>query len=301
MPDVSLCIPVYNFSIEPLIAKLSKEILEYAIKAEIVVIDDASDPLFRTTNRLLTEKYPVNYVQLEKNIGRSSIRNLFLLYVKSPLLLFLDCDVMPLDDKFISNYLSATREDPIVVCGGIKYPQELPSEKNKLHWEYGRKRESLPATSRNRNPYSCFLASNFIIPREVFEAIRFNENLKGYGHEDTLFGIELEKKGVRLRHIDNPTEHLKLDTAEEFILKTENALRNLYDLYRSNVYPLEHYVKLIKANNFLKTLRLSTVASVLYGKFDKGGMRRKLLNGSSDLKLLDWYKLLFFISLKKKK
>src|SRR5690349_17906921 len=107
MPDVSLCIPVFNFSIEPLIAKLSKEISEYSIKAEIVVIDDASGPLFRTTNKALSEKYFVNYVQLEKNIGRSSIRNLFLLYVKSPLLLFLDCDVMPPDDRFISNYLSA--------------------------------------------------------------------------------------------------------------------------------------------------------------------------------------------------
>jgi glycosyltransferase involved in cell wall biosynthesis len=301
MPDISLCIPVYNFFSEPLVAKLFKEISEYSISAEIIVIDDASDPLFRTTNRTLTEKYPINYVQLEKNIGRSAIRNLFQLYVKSPLLLFLDCDVMPMDDKFISNYLSATAEGPIVMCGGIKYPQELPSAKNKLHWEYGRKRESLPAIKRNKNSYSHFLASNFIVPGEVIKVIRFNEELRGYGYEDTLYGIELEKKGIGLRHIDNPAEHLKLDTAEEFILKTENALKNLYDLYRSNAYSLEHYIKLVKANNFFKALRLSTVAAMIYSQFGKGIMRRSLLNGSCNLTLLDWYKLLFFIALQKEK
>jgi glycosyltransferase involved in cell wall biosynthesis len=300
MPDISLCIPVHNFSAGSLVAKLSKEISEYSLSAEIVVIDDAADPLFRATNRVLSEEYPINYIQLEKNIGRSAIRNLFLGYVESPALLFLDCDVMPIDDKFISKYISAIRKGQMVVCGGINYPDELPSPKNKLHWEYGRKRESLPASKRNKNPYSHFLASNFLLSREILETIRFNEELKGYGYEDTLFGIELERKRVGLTHIDNPAEHLKLDTAEEFILKTENALKNLYSLYRSNAYALGHHVKLIKANNILKALRLSMLASAIYNQIGKGSLRRKLSNGSSDLKLLDLYKLLFFVALHKR-
>jgi hypothetical protein len=117
-----------------------------------------------------------------------------------------------------------------------------------------------------------------------------------------LYGIELEQNKVELKHIDLTAEHLKLDTAEEFIFKTENALRNLYRLYQSDRYRaiLKHYIKLVKANNALWNLRLTTLAFFIYDRLGKK-MRRKLTGGNTNLRLLDMYKLLFFISLQKKK
>jgi glycosyltransferase involved in cell wall biosynthesis len=299
MPEISICIPVYNFVIEPLIAKLSTEISAKSISAEIIVIDDASDLHYRPINHLIVKEYPVNYIQLEKNIGRSAIRNLFLTYAKSPLLLFLDCDVMPASNEFISEYLLLENQKA-VVCGGIKYASEPPSRKNKLHWKYGCIRESQTAIKRNKYPYRYFFASNFLIHKEILKAIRFNEELRGYGYEDTLYGIELERKSIELKHIDNPVEHLKLDSGEEFVLKTENALKNLYSLYNSKQYSLEKFIKIVRANNISRMLGLTTPASFIYDRFGKTTIRRKLIDGNCNLRLLDLYKLLFFIAFQKK-
>ena len=301
MAAVSICIPVYNFPIGPLIAKLSKEISTDAIDAEIVLIDDASDLSFRNINGALTQKYPVNYIQLHENIGRSAIRNLFTKHVTSLLLLFLDCDVMPVSDRFISTYLSAAGKNKIVICGGICYSPKPVADEKKLHWKYGQMRESLPAGMRNKEPYRSFLTGNFLVHKEILDTISFNEQLEGYGYEDTLYGIELERNKIELRHIDLPAEHLKLDTAEEFILKTENALKNLYSIFQSDVYHpgLKRHIKLIRAYGMLKKTGLTIPAYFMYNQFGKK-IRRQLTSGNTSLGLLDLYKVLFFISLQKK-
>ena len=57
---------------------------------EIVLIDDASDLENKAKNRLLKEYCKI--IELETNVGRSKIRNLFVSECKNPYLLFLDCD-----------------------------------------------------------------------------------------------------------------------------------------------------------------------------------------------------------------
>ena len=74
---ISVCIPVYNFDVRELVNSLSKEITNAELNAEIILIDDASTKDFITINEPL--KNVVNqFILLENNIGRSSIRNLFL-------------------------------------------------------------------------------------------------------------------------------------------------------------------------------------------------------------------------------
>ncbi len=93
---ISVCIPVYNFDVRELVFYLSKEIENQKLNAEIILIDDASNKDFVTINKSL--KSTVNqFIFLEKNIGRSSIRNLFLKYASGDFLFFLYCD-----DKIIS-------------------------------------------------------------------------------------------------------------------------------------------------------------------------------------------------------
>ena len=299
MPQISICIPVYNFLIEPLIAKLSREISSRSLDAEIVVIDDASHISFQQVNHALVQKYPMHYVQLQQNAGRSAIRNLFLNYVRSPLLLFLDCDVMPASDEFVSTYLSVAK-NAMVVCGGISYAHEPPGPEKKLHWKYGRTRESLPAVKRKRQSHRRFLTSNFLIHKKILETISFEE-LKGYGYEDTLYGIQLQRKNISIEHIDVPAQHLKIDNAEEFVSKTENALKNLHHLHQSGEYAstLKHYIRLVKANNIIRTVGLTRAALLMNDKFGNS-IRRRLAKGNTNLALLDLYKLLFFISLAKK-
>jgi len=42
------------------------------------------------------------YIQLDNNIGRAKIRNLFLKYAKYDYLLFLDCDTFIISDDFVA-------------------------------------------------------------------------------------------------------------------------------------------------------------------------------------------------------
>ena len=50
--------------------------------------------------------------------------------------------------------------------------------------------------------------------------------VKGYGHEDTLFAMELKRHGFAVTHIDNPLEHIGIEPVEEFLRKSANGVTN---------------------------------------------------------------------------
>jgi hypothetical protein len=62
---------------------------------------------------------------------------------------------------------------------------------------------------------------------------------------------------------------------------------------------LKHYIRLVKANNIVTKFRLAAVGVFMYDRLG-AFLRRKLIGGNINLKLLDLYKLLFLISLRKK-
>ena len=77
------------------------------------------------------------------------------------------------------------------------------------------------------------MTNNFLLPASVFHSIRFDERLLQYGHEDTLFGMELRQRNIPIRHLDNPLVHIGLEPAESFLDKTRKGVCNLAFLYRS--------------------------------------------------------------------
>ncbi len=225
---ISVCIPVYNSRIDDLVKALyfQKTRLKYLV--EIVVIDDASQTEYKENNRKL-RKYIDNYVELQDNIGRSSIRNLFLKHVSSQYLLFIDCDSGIMDSGFLQTYLSVLNSsDRSVIVGGSIYSEKKPLNDKLLRWGYGIKIESKESVIRNLQPYSSFKTNNVLIPKDVLENIPFEESLTGYGHEDTLMGYQLKKAGVPVIHIDNYVINKDLDTNEEFLNKSAEAVESLF-------------------------------------------------------------------------
>ena len=225
---LSVCIPVFNTNIEQLIKALyfQKSKLKYIV--EIIVIDDASEASFKEQNRDLG-KYIDRYVELDENIGRARIRNLFLNYATKPNLLFIDSDAIIDNSGFLGLYIESlkTHDESVIMGGGI-YSEQKPNRDRLLRWRYGSEVESKPAEIRRENPYKSFITKNFIIPREVLRRIPFNESVTGYGHEDTLMGYELKKANVRIKHIDNGVVNNDLDTNEEFLCKSSEAVKSLF-------------------------------------------------------------------------
>ncbi|MCC6726469.1 MAG: hypothetical protein IT258_18350, partial [Saprospiraceae bacterium] len=151
------------------------------------------------------------------------------------------------------------------------------------HWYYGRYREQTTAAARSRSPYHGFMTNNFLISKSIFLSILFDETLRQYGHEDTLFGMKLAERKVPILHIDNPLEHIGLESTEVFLQKTRQGLENLVKL-RAEGKPID--TKLTKAFDFLEKWQLS----VFLPAFERF-LFVKLRNGSLNLRLFDLYKL----------
>lgn len=285
---LSILIPIYNFDVAALVKELHIQARDTGIVFEILCYDDKSDESYRKVNREISSLQNVIYKELPFNTGRSGIRNTMADDAKYGFLLFLDCDSEIASKDFLKNYLSFLRHDTVIV-GGRSYKQLPPSDKKKyLRWYYGINRECVPLEIRRQKPYTCFLTNNFMVHRAVYSSIRLNEDLKGYGHEDTLFIRELKTRAVRILHIDNPLLHVGLDDAGEFIKKTNEGVKNLAYLIDRKM--IDRNVKLYRYYIYLHYFSLTGIVYRLFRIIEKK-LLENLFGSSPSLVVFDFYKL----------
>ena len=268
---LSILIPVYNYQITDLIQDLYKQIKENLVQAEIILVDDASS-LFVDQNKKLADLENVQYEVLKMNIGRSAIRNYLASKAKYNYLLFIDCDAKVKNLNFIRNYIQSIKENKEVVCGGLEYEHKAPKDqKLYFRWYYGIKREYRTAANRIVNQYKSFTTFNFLIRKDVFQAIKFDENITTYGHEDTLFGIELKKQNIQITHINNQLLHDGLEETDIFIHKTEQSVKNLKYLFESysDIEALINSIKLLRYISIFKKLGLAWLLKLCLIAFKK--------------------------------
>jgi len=299
---LSICIPVYNFDVRALVYDLHEQAVRCDVAFEIIVMDDASAPAYVACLQDVAILPHVRIVALNENIGRSKIRNALVREARYPYLIFMDCDSATFSNDYIAQYLPLCKPNT-VVYGGRRYEQKKPDAATLLHWKYGVKRESLPASERQKHPNFSFCTNNFLIDKDIFNTITFNEHLEGYGHEDTFFGLELLGHHLPIFHIDNPLTHLGLETADVFLKKTENGISNLHkvELLLREKYP--DYVghsKLMRSKIFLQKWHLRSLSRFMLKVF-KPLLKRNLLGRHPSLFAFDLYKLECLLKKAKKK
>ena len=125
-----------------------------------------------------------------------------------------------LNNSFLETYINSISKSSELIYGGILYHDNSPSHENLLRWLYGKKREALNAELRNKNKYLRFLTLSFLIKKNVFNKVKFNEDIPNNRHEDTLFAYDLKKANINLKHIDNPVYHLGLESSKTFLEKS---------------------------------------------------------------------------------
>jgi len=289
---LSICIPVYNYDITAFVRRLHEQALQTNCPFEILLMDDASHEPFRTINRVVTDLPYVRYIQLDNNIGRSKIRNRLADEARYPYLLFTDCDSTPASDTYIADFLPHCRPG-VVCCGGRQYEAHKPHDNTLLRWKYGTARECASAAIRSRKPNYGFCSNNFLIHQPLFRTVRFNENLKNCVHEDTLFGIELLAHGITVQHIDNPLIHLGLESAADFLRKTEDGIQNLLtiDALLRDKYP-QHvaHSRLTATRNILLKCHLLPLVAIVF-KCCRPAMKTHLLGNNPSLRIFDLYRL----------
>ena len=292
MWTLSVCIPIYNSDVRTLVNALCLQIEGLKTdNIDVILIDDASDDAYKTTNQFTDSK--VRLVQLAENIGRAKIRNAFLQYTNATYLLFLDGDSTVANPFFLQNYINylTQHQDTAVLVGASLYQVQTPPAAYRLRWAYSTNRESLDFEQRSKVVHAGFKTNNFLIRRSLLGQFPFDEQLTGYGHEDTIFGLQILEQNIHIRHLNNPVWNLKLDTNTEFLLKTDSALSNLLWLQQRYQTPL-----LLDTNKLLRYFQLANryflTRGFLWGLSLKTGLYRRILKtGRAPLFLFDLYRL----------
>jgi glycosyltransferase involved in cell wall biosynthesis len=263
---------------------------------EILIGDDGSSAEYRKKYRSL-EAENVKVISSKKNIGRAAIRNRLALEAKGDFLIFIDADVMlpGTAEAYMLKWLPFLNNSR-VICGGTLYHDSAPGDPDKLlRWKYGKWREQKSAAERNKHPHAGFSTFNVLIEKSVFSIIRFNEELKQYGHEDTLLGYQLKKAGINILHIDNGLMHEGLESNRDFLNKTKLGIENLSKLFDkvTDKKSFSETVLMLKIYNKLRLLGLTRVLAAIFIRY-RDQMEIRLDSSNISLLLFAFYKMSMF-------
>jgi len=283
---LSLCIPVYNRHPAALVQNLVEQLQELALEGEILLLDDGSEDSWREKNRKLTTLNSVRYEELPHNVGRAAVRNALALRARGQYLLFLD-DGLEISPQWLAGYWHE-RDEQGVLCGGVHFPNQAPRG-YRLRQRYARCREMAPAKERQKRPWEGFKTGAFMVPKALLLRIPFDENLRHYGHEDTLWGYALKAQGIPVRHLDQPAFHPELDTDTQFLHKMTTALQNLP--YVAGCYPQESAD--MKLWSMAQRCRKSPLEPLLRRllEYAKSVMEWQLQSARPSLLIFDLYRL----------
>ena len=289
---LSICIPIYNYEVTELVRSLHDEAETLQIAYEILLSDNASEVHFRQINRVLSSLPNVYYFQSEINLERAGNRNFLFRTAQYPYILFMDCDSKVSKQDYIKDFLPYCVPGSVCSGGRIYFSEKPQNKKHILHWKVGCARESMRAEVRSRHPNNSFMSCNFLIDKNIFNIVRFDERLKGYCNEDTLFGVELKKKGITISHIDNPLYHLGLENAEVYLSKIEEGQRNYHKinlLYHNDPLFIDS-CKILRVEKKIKKLHLAKYFKCLF-LVTRKMMYKNLTGKNPSLTIYDLYKL----------
>lgn len=289
---LSILIPLYNYDVSSLAQRLWKEASELGINFELLIQDDASTETF-ATNALLNDLPEVSFDRSPSNLGRPKTRQLLAEKAKYENLLFLDVDVMPVYDNYLKRFWDHSLKEFSVIVGGIAYEDTPPSDERYLRWYYGRKREMRSVYTRNENPYILTPANLFIRKETFLKANTFQGTLYGM---DLALSHQLRKMEAPILHIENPVYHLGLESNEEFLEKSLNAVENLVALEKEGGIS-DNFTSLQKTYKKLKTWGIHKIVGS-FGANSQQTILKNLCSKKPNLRMFDLYRMSHYIRLK---
>lgn len=292
--SISVLIPNYDCDLTALILALHSQLTNAGVAFEILCFDDAPQSEYHAKNYQLNSLEYVAYKANDVANGRAKNRNVLARAAKHDLLLFLDGDAgIDHNKSFISNYL-INFVPGVVLCGGTAYGMKPEDKSLQLRYIYGKNREEIAAENRQKKPWAGFSAFNFVIERNLFLNIGFEETMSQYGHEDTLFGKALKQNDVQIRHLDNTALHLGLDSSDVFLAKSRQAVENLRDMINDD--QADEEIKLYSWYLRVRKARMTAVIGSLYHRF-KAKWEDNLCGPHPNLRTFDLYRLGYLCTL----
>lgn len=288
---LSICIPIYETDVRPLVHELHAQAKNLKVPWEIICLDDGSSEPIKLINKELIKLPEIKILELGTNRGRAVIRNKLCEEAQYPVLIFVDNDMVVESPDYLQKYLAEVRH-PLVYGGTVysRYPPAAPDLR--FHWRYGKKKEEVSQINRQKNPWISFKTNNFLVQKKVLTQTPFNESFRYYGYEDLNWVFQLEKEGIKPRHIDNPLRHDGLERAEVLVAKIEQAIENLSQWSIGDDF---RQVRIYRTYQRLLACGLGPALKLAGIKLSPA-LKRILATGRGSLWLLDLYKLLLLHS-----
>lgn len=228
-PTLSVLIPFLRDDPRELLLLLEREAKPLNGAVEIVIVDDGTCDLALTaalTACVASMALPVRLMTLSTNEGRSKGRNRLAEASRGIFLLFLDSDMRPDSDAFLSDWVTLAREkNPAVTFGGFSLLQAPTDAKYAVHRSMAARSECVSAPVRSQAPEKYVYTSNLLVRRDVFETQGFDPAFTGWGWEDVEWAMRVSRTHA-IQHIDNPATHMGLDTVPALASKYEQSAAN---------------------------------------------------------------------------
>ncbi len=287
---ISICIPAYNTDCTDLLKSLSNQIKSLDPIIEIIVFDDGST-LFDYVNRNECKRHGFTYLHSDLNEGRVKTRMRLARESKHDWILFLDADMLPVADDFISKYYKNIAKDKYeVYTGGHCYKKN--NSLFSLRQNYGNAREDIDQGLRNKRPYNHIFFGNMAIKKRLFITIFSNYFDSSYGEDIYLSGM-LRKQKVAVLHLKNKTFHLGIESNAAFVSKIEAAASTVARIYCEKKVD-KSQSKLISYYDFLTRHKLTSIVYISLVLI-RPILKRSLLWFGNPLLFIDLFRLYHFL------
>lgn len=253
-PRLSVLVPFLRDDPCPLIDRLAGEATQVGQRVELILLDDGTgdpDLTARITARLDASGLPARLIGLKTNEGRSRGRNRLAVASRGTSLLFLDSDMLPDRDDFLTSWLAlAERDDPAVAFGGFSLDQAPDAPRFAVHRALALRSDCTPSAQRALQPEKHVFTSNLLVRRDVFEAEAFDVGFTGWGWEDVEWAMRVSRRHPIL-HPDIPATHMGLDTVAALAAKYEQSAPNFARVAAAHpdivaAYPSYRMARLLK-------------------------------------------------------
>jgi glycosyltransferase involved in cell wall biosynthesis len=203
--SISVVMPVHRDGLRAVAAArlLLRQSLPAECGLEIVIVDDGSDDDTPQQLAGLTDDR-VAVLRLPENAGRSAARNVGAAHAVGQLIVFMDCDCVPVGNDYLLAHAEALESDAVASKGHVEGD-------GSGFWS----RYQADASERRGLQHAAGLQSagssqNLAVLREAFEAAGgFDPGYRRYGFEDRDLLVRLSgqgriawAEGARVRHTD---------------------------------------------------------------------------------------------------
>lgn len=291
-------IPTYNHNCTVLVRHLQQQAELLGIPYEILVADDGSTENVSVEENKLIDTLPnCRYIIRTENVGRAAIRNFLCRESQYQWVLYIDSDMTVESEAFLSRYVEQQKANSsvAVVDGGVSIGGNQVQLKHNLRYLYEKSAEPDHVVARRQQrPYHDIHTANLMVRRDVMCQHPFDERFRHYGYEDVLFGIRMKQQRIGIRHIDNPLGFNTFESNADFVSKTEEGLRTLYE-FRSELRGYSRMLTLVDGIHLKAVKGLIRLWHAVAG----GMERRMLVSRHPILGLFKLYKLGYYLSIDK--